>query len=112
MLHTIRLKRSDDFKNVFENGRYLSNEYFVVYYFKNGLNYNRVGFSSSKRIGKKVRRNRAKRLLKEVYRINEENIKKGYDIVLIARDGIFDVDFYKLQETFILTLKRGNLIAN
>lgn len=110
MLHTIGLKSSDEFKNVFENGRYLVNEYFVVYYLKNGLDYNRVGFSSSKKIGVKVRRNRAKRLLKEVYRINERSISKGYDMVFIARENILKVNFHELEEAFILLLKRCSLI--
>ncbi|WP_035172526.1 ribonuclease P protein component [Caldanaerobius polysaccharolyticus] len=112
MSGTVKLKSSADFKFVFENGKYISNDFFVVYYVKNGFDCNRVGFSSSKKIGSKVKRNRARRLLKEVYRLNESRVKRGYDMVLIARDGIQGADFARLQDTFVCTLKRCNLIED
>lgn len=80
-----RLKKSSQFTLVYKRGRSEVTRFIVMYYLKNGLKYNRVGYSVSKKVGNSVVRNRAKRLMKEAVRLNSENLKEGYDIVFISR---------------------------
>ena len=58
---------------------------FIMYYRKNRLHTNRLGITVSKKIGHAVERNRAKRVIREAYRLCEDRIKNGYDFVFVAR---------------------------
>ena len=60
----------------------------VLFYRKNSLSYSRKAFVASKKVGKSVTRNRARRLMKESLRHLEASIPNGYDILVIARNTI------------------------
>ena len=57
----------------------------VTYALKNRLGYTRLGITTSKKIGKAVQRNRARRLIKTAYRNLLPEIAPGYDLVVVAR---------------------------
>lgn len=108
MKKTTALKLNKDFKRLYYKGKSIACGYVVVYVQKNGLSSNRLGLTCGKSIGKAVIRNRIKRLMRESYRLCEDRVKPGYDIVLVARmravgkslDVIFrDIRyaFYKLE---------------
>ena len=63
----------------------------VIYIRKNNLPYNRLGITAGKKVGNAVRRNRAKRVIRQVYRENEIKMPLGIDIVIVARAGLPDV---------------------
>lgn len=60
----------------------------MLFYKKNGLEYNRIAFLASKKVGNSVERNRARRLIRENYRFLKDDIRQGYDIIFIARNTI------------------------
>ena len=82
------LKKNTDFRKVYHGGHSKANKYLVIYIRKNGTDKNRVGISVSKKVGNSVERNRARRLMKENYRIWKGEIKEGYDMIFIARSTI------------------------
>ena len=84
------LKLNKDFKRLYYRGKCAVSKTVVVYAQKNRRDCNRLGLTCGKSIGKAFRRNRAKRLMRESYRILSPEIKKGYDIVIIARSAIVD----------------------
>ena len=93
-----RLSRSEDFARVYRAGRSVANKYLVLYYFERlesalpeAGTAPRVGFSVSKRLGTAVDRNRVKRVLREVFRANDQNLKGSMDFVLIARAPIVEL---------------------
>ncbi len=85
MKRDFMLKTRREFNRVYRHGRSIANKYLVLYYMPNGNNSMKVGISVSKKVGKSVVRSRVKRLIKENLRINQDKIKDGYDIIIIAR---------------------------
>ena len=85
MKKTEAIKLNKDFKRLYYRGKSSVKSNVVVYASKNRANSNRLGITCGKSIGKAVKRNRVKRLLKEGYRLLEDRLLSGYDIVLVAR---------------------------
>ena len=80
-----RLTRKKEFEKVFGEGTVLKNAEVVLYVMHNDLPNARLGLVVSKKVGNAPRRNRAKRLLREVYRLNKHFLKVHVDIVVIPR---------------------------
>lgn len=78
----------------------------VVYLRRNRFGINRLGLTCTKTVGKAVERNRAKRLMREAYRLNEDKLGKGYDIVIVARTRAKDARFCEVEKDFLFALKR------
>ncbi len=84
--------------------------YMVLYARKNRTGTNRVGITVSKKLGKAHVRNRVRRRLREVYRLNEEKFQPGWDIVVVARSRAVEAKFSKLTESYLsLAAKAGIL---
>ncbi len=82
----------------------------VLYYYNNGTHYNRIGFTISKKVGKSVTRNKIKRIYKEAFYKIEDHLKKGYDLVLIARKPAVDVNFHDACKELFYLCRKGKLI--
>lgn len=87
MKYTLRLKSNKDFVSLYKKGKFIVGRNCVFYYRKNGRKINRIGISVGKKVGCAVLRNRAKRIIRQAYRENEELFPKGYDMVAAARAG-------------------------
>ena len=81
MLHTETLTLNKEFRRAYYRGRAFPTPVVVVYVLKNHKGINRIGL----KIGKAVRRNRARRVLKEAYRLLEPQFPIGNDYVFVAR---------------------------
>lgn len=81
----VSIKKSEEFEVCIRKGRFAVEKNVVVYSLKNGLEYSRLGVSMSSKLGKATARNRFKRIVKAWYLENFERIKKGFDIVVLAR---------------------------
>lgn len=76
---------------------------------KNETDNNRIGISVSKKVGNSVVRHRVTRLIRESVRLNEDTVKKGYDIVMIARLGIKGRGFKEVESAFLHLVKLHRL---
>lgn len=104
------LKKDLDFRKVYRNGKSIANRLLVMYTLPNKSKNNRVGISVSKKVGKANVRNKARRRIKESYRLNiDGNIKSGYDIVFIARIAIKDADYIDIEKAMKHLIKKANL---
>ncbi len=102
-----RLKKNTDFKNVYKKGKSIADKYIVICFLRNNMNMTRVGYTASKKVGKSVIRNRARRLMKESFRNNNENVKAGYDIVFIARARIKDAEYIEVEKSLKRVVKKA-----
>jgi len=80
----ISLKKKQDFKKVYSQGKYAADYLFVAYALANDLQENRIGITVSKKVGCAVVRNRVKRWVKESYRLFKID-GQAHDFVIIAR---------------------------
>ena len=83
----------------------------------NGLPYNRIAFTFSRKFGNAVERNRSRRLSREAYRQLRNELQKGYDLVLLINPGrdVFSVRMNQLKELFSragLWNSAGNFVAS
>lgn len=87
-----------------------ANGYLVLYARPNHCGRNRVGITASKKLGKAVVRNRVRRRLREVYRLNEERFSAGWDIVVVARSRCIHADFQKLTEAYLTLAGKAGIL--
>ncbi|HOA79494.1 MAG TPA: ribonuclease P protein component [Defluviitaleaceae bacterium] len=109
MKFTDSLKKNHQFRIVYNKGTSTANRLLVMYLLKNGKDINRLGISVSKKVGNSVVRNRITRLIKESYRMLEDNIDRGWDIIIIARVTCNNSNYKDISETLINLLKRNNI---
>ena len=109
MLKRDILRRKDDFTSIYKKGRSVGERYVVLFYKKNSLDYTRTAFLASKKVGNSVERNRARRLMKENYRFLRDDIKSGYDLIIIARKTINGRKAGEVGKSMINALSRAKL---
>ena len=105
------LKKNKDFQAVYKNGRSYANQYLVMYIKKrNDDGENRVGISVSKKVGNSVKRNRARRLMRESYRHIQDKLPCGYDFIIIARNTINDKKCSEVEKSLISAFRRTGVL--
>ena len=103
------LKKNKDFQVVYRNGKSYANKYLVMYVMKNGLERNRIGISASKKVGNSVVRHHLARLIRENYRLLEENFQCGYDIIIVVRVSAKEITFADMKSALIHLGKLHNI---
>lgn len=88
-----------------------ANGYLVLYARKNRCATNRVGITVGKKLGHAVVRNRVRRRLREVYRLNEEAFLPGYDIVVVARSRTVNATFDQLTRSYLSLAKKAGILV-
>jgi ribonuclease P protein component len=108
-----RLKKKKEFERVFKRGKGLKEDFLVLKLVKNNLPQSRFGFIVGTKVSKRATlRNKLKRRLRELIRMKMEEIKTGYDIILIAQPGLEDRDFWELEEITNKIFSRAKIIKN
>ena len=103
------LKLNHIFRRLYStSGR--ANSYLVFYAKTNHTATNRVGLTVGKKLGHAVVRNRVRRRLREIYRLNEARFRPGYDIVVVARSRCIDADFGKLTQAYLSLAEKAGVL--
>ena len=91
MKHTVALKQNHEFRRLYSKGKSAVSPYFAVYCRKTKRPISRLGITTGLKLGNAVKRNRARRRIRELYRTNENRLLPGYDIVVVARTRAGDL---------------------
>ena len=100
MKRSVTLKSNRDFRRLYSRGKSAVAPAMVVYCRKNGLGRSRFGFTVSTKLGGAVVRNRCRRRLREVCRLEAASLRPGYDLVVVARGRSLTAPFPQLRRQF------------
>ena len=107
-----RLTSTSEFRRVRRNGKSYAHPLVVLVVSPNQRESSRFGFSAGRAIGGAVRRNRAKRRMREAMRTLKPSIKGGWDMILIARSGQNEAEWSDLRDSIEDLLRRAKLIQD
>lgn len=113
MKNTVSLKKNELFLRAYKKGRKAHGKFFTMHYINNGLDINRLGIKTGKKLAGAVKRNRIKRLIRESYRLCEASLKMGYDIVFVAKDEALTIDsYFETSHAIKKLIKKAELFKN
>ena len=106
------LKKNKDFQFIYRNGKSHGNKYLVMYLYRREDTRNRVGVSVSKKVGNSVVRHRVTRLIREAYRLNEKKFVGGLDLIVIARPGAKERNFFEIESALLHLARIHKILAD
>lgn len=109
MKYSTSLKLNHIFRRLYHTSGF-ADGLLVLYARKNRTGGNRVGVTVSKKLGKAHVRNRTRRRIREVYRLNEEKFQPGWDIVVVARTKAVEAPFEKLTASYLTLAKKAGIL--
>jgi ribonuclease P protein component len=80
-----RILKHSEFGRISNFGKTVQDQFFIIVYYPSGYRHLRLGITVSKRVGNAVTRNRLKRFIREIFRVNRKCITGYMDINVIAR---------------------------
>ncbi len=109
MQFSTSLKFNHIFRRLYHTSGY-ADSFLVLYARRNRTGLNRVGITVSKKLGHAVVRNRTRRRLREIYRLNETRFQPGWDIVVVARSRAVEAPFAKLTDSYLALAARAGIL--
>ncbi len=110
MKFSCALKQNHIFRRLYATAGF-GNGYLVLYARKNRTGLNRVGITVGKKLGHAVVRNRTRRRLREIYRLNEAHFTPGWDIVVVARSRAVNAGFAQLTHAYLSLAQKAGILA-
>jgi ribonuclease P protein component len=95
------LRKNSDFRRVYNKKKSYSDKYLVMYISENGTDTLRLGVSVSKKVGNSIVRHRLARLIRESFRLESPKIRRGFDIVVVARTSLKDMGFHETYQSMV-----------
>ena len=111
MQYTTTLKKNHEFRRLYAKGRSAVTPTLVVYFRRSNSGANRVGFTVTVKLGHAVVRNRVRRRLREIYCLHEGELRRGCDLVIVARSRSVKADYRELERDFLAACGRLSLLT-
>jgi ribonuclease P protein component len=99
-----RIRRREEFARTYESGVRIRSQFGTIFLLKNGLEYGRLGIAATRKLGGAVIRNRARRIIRNVFRRNK--IGRGYDIVVVPNRRLLESSQSSFETEFCQILER------
>jgi ribonuclease P protein component len=104
-----RITRSAVFRETYAQGRRYVGKYMVLW-LRTGADASlRLGVVSSRKVGNAVQRNRARRLLREVFRHKRGGYSQAFDLILVARRNLLEARWPAIEQEFTELARRAGL---
>jgi ribonuclease P protein component len=101
-----RILRRDEFRRAYDNGRKVQARYFTAFVLPNSGEQPRLGITATRKVGKAVGRNRARRLVREAFRKNKWLAPRGVDIVINVKRALTEASYQDFEADFVAFLER------
>ncbi|NLB42006.1 MAG: ribonuclease P protein component [Clostridiales bacterium] len=105
-----RLRKNKDFQYTYKKGRSSGHPLLVSLHRKPRNAEIRIGYTVTQKFGNAVQRNRIKRQLREILRLQLPRLKQGYDVIFIVRREAKGASYKSLEDAVNQLLKRSNLL--
>lgn len=105
------LKKNKNFQAIYRAGKSYSNKMMVIYVLPQKNSQRHIGFAAGKRLGNAVVRNRVKRILREVYRLNQHLLIQNVDLVFMGRQAMVKANSIVASKAFIDLCGKARLLA-
>ena len=99
-----RIRKRSEYQVIYDKGRRIPSASFVLFVMKNAAGHARLGITMTRKIGGAVQRNRAKRLVREIFRRHKTELM-SIDIVVNGRAGLPDADYRAIEQEFLTRLR-------
>ena len=103
-----RVLKRGTFRQVYEKGRKIHTKHFTAFVLENADGQPRLGITATKKMGNSVERNRARRLVREVFRKNKRLVPSGIDIIINVKRSLPGAAYQDLESDFISFLERAS----
>ena len=110
MKASVTVKENYEFRRIYRKGRSAVSPCLVTYCQKNRKGQSRLGITVSTKLGHAVVRNRVRRQLREIYRLNKERMVPGYDVILVARVKAAHTTYHKMEQAYFQALVQLKLL--
>ena len=110
MKRATTLKENYEFRRMYAKGKSGVSPCLVVYCRPNHRAHNRLGITVGAKLGHAVVRNRVRRRLREIYRLNQPRMKQGYDVVLVGRVRAVSASYQELERAFLRVCEKLSLL--
>ena len=106
----VTVKENYEFRRIYRKGKSAVSPQLVIYCQRNRRGHSRLGVSVSTKLGCSVVRNRVRRRIREIYRLNKAKMLPGYDLIVVARVRAVETDYQKLDRTYLRLLEQLDLL--
>ena len=106
------VKENYEFRRIYRKGKSAVGSGLVVYCQKNRQGLTRLGVTVSTKLGKAVVRNRVRRRIREIYRLNKPLMKPGWDVIIVARVKAVNMEYRKLNQAYLRLLEQVGLLES
>ena len=107
----VTVKENYEFRRIYRKGRSAVSPCLVVYCQRNRQGRSRLGITVSTKLGHAVTRNKVRRRLREIYRLNRGRMTPGYDIIVVARTRAAHTTYEKLERSYLSALRELELLG-
>lgn len=100
-----RIKDKKEFQEILNKGKKLYTPYFIIYYKEKQKENSRFGFTQAKKFGKAYKRNRYRRIYKEIIRNNKKIFKNKYDYIIIIMKKSENLTYFEIEDKIKKAIK-------